>query len=62
LQLPQVIGSKKRCIPGMVPMSKSKFYAGIKQGIFPAPIHIGSSSYWRKSDIVRLIENAGTGV
>jgi prophage regulatory protein len=58
LKLPETIGDKKHGIAGYIPMSKSKWYAGIKTGIFPAPLRIGSGSFWRLSDIQKVIEKA----
>jgi predicted DNA-binding transcriptional regulator AlpA len=58
LKLPDVIGDRKRGIVGLIPMSRSKWYQGIAQGVFPSPLHIGSSSYWRLSVIVALIDAA----
>lgn len=39
------------------PVSRSSWYAGIKNGIYPEPEKIGKrSSAWRISAILRLIE------
>jgi predicted DNA-binding transcriptional regulator AlpA len=59
LKLEHVIGNKKKRVRGYVPMSKSKWYAGIKSGIFPPALRIGSGSFWRLSDIRNLINKAG---
>ncbi|MHB0990301.1 MAG: helix-turn-helix transcriptional regulator [Burkholderiales bacterium] len=41
----------------MYPVSRSSWYAGIKNGIYPEPEKIGKrSSAWRVSAILRLIE------
>ncbi|MGA1846665.1 helix-turn-helix transcriptional regulator [Deferribacter abyssi] len=42
----------------MIPVSKSTWYEGIKRGIFPPPVKFGRSSFWKLSDILKLIENA----
>lgn len=40
----------------ILPVSKSTWYDGIKKGIYPKPIKIGSRiSCWRYEDIVKLI-------
>lgn len=40
------------------PVSRSKFYAGIRQGIYPAPIKYGRSSLWRSRDILALLQGS----
>ena len=60
LKLPDVIGDRKRGIVGFIPMSKSKFYDGIKSGLFPAPEKIGRGSYWKLSAIQNVIDKAST--
>ena len=38
------------------PVSRTTWYEGIKQGIYPAPIKLGArSTAWRSSDIDALI-------
>lgn len=52
LRLPEIIGPK-----GLLPISRSSFYAGIKRGIFPRPINLGKRiSAWRLSDLQRALE------
>ena len=49
----------KRPRPGMppiVPVSKTTWYAGIKAGIYPAPVHLGKTAVWRVSDIRALLD------
>ena len=58
MRLPEIIGNQKHGIPGRLPMSKSKWYAGIEAGIFPAPVHIGRGSYWQESAVIEVIEQA----
>lgn len=41
------------------PVSKSKWYSGIKAGDYPAPVAIGPrNKAWRSSDIDALIADA----
>lgn len=41
----------------LIPMSRSTFYAGIKAGIYPAPIKLGARiSAWKTSEILPLLE------
>lgn len=49
----------KRPRPGMppiIPVSKTTWYAGIKAGLYPAPIHLGKTAVWRVSDIRALLD------
>lgn len=42
---------------GILPISKSAWWAGVKSGIYPAPIKLGPSiTAWRLEDIERLLE------
>ncbi|WP_423460393.1 helix-turn-helix transcriptional regulator [Ottowia sp. VDI28] len=41
-----------------VPVSRSAWYQGIKDGKFPAPIKLGPrTAAWRESDINKLIQD-----
>lgn len=43
---------------GPIPVSKSTWWAGIKDGRFPKPLKLGSRiTVWRVEDIRALIEN-----
>ena len=53
VRLSQIIGSEHR--PAVFPVSKSHFYAGIRKGLFPAPVKFGRVSAWRVEDIRALI-------
>lgn len=59
-RLYEILGSKKRGIKPIIPVSRSAWYAGIKDGIYPAPVHIGNSriSLWREADIDKLVASA----
>jgi len=51
-------------LPGVLavfPVSRSKWWAGIQAGIYPAGVKLGSSSItaWRVDDIRKLIANIG---
>ncbi len=48
LRLPQVLE--------LLPVAKSKFYSGVKAGIYPKPVKIGKRiSAWRVSEIRELL-------
>lgn len=42
------------------PVSRSKWYAGVKAGLYPAPLKAGRSSLWRASDVQNLIDQLAT--
>lgn len=55
LRLNQIIGSKTA--PAIIPISKSSWWAGVKEGRFPQPVKLGKrTTVWRISDIRSLIE------
>jgi len=55
LRLWQIVGGKG--CPAVLPISKSSFWAGIRQGIYPAPIRFGKRiSLWRVQEIRKLLE------
>lgn len=51
LRLPQVLE--------ILPVSKSHFWQGVKDGRYPAPVKLSERiTCWRESDILTLIEKA----
>ena len=48
-------------VPGVLPISKSTWWAGIAEGRFPKPVSVGRRSLWRASDIQELLERLGRG-
>jgi len=53
LRLPQVLA--------LFPVSRSSFYAGIREQIYPAPVKLGKrTAAWRVEDIAALIERIAT--
>jgi predicted DNA-binding transcriptional regulator AlpA len=55
LRLNQIVGSKTT--PAIIPISKSSWWAGVKEGRFPQPVKLGKrTTVWRISDIRLLIE------
>lgn len=62
IRLDEVIGSRKKIIPGIIPMSRSSWYEGIRAGRYPAPIKLSERSVaWRSVDIDALIERLSAG-
>jgi len=62
-QLPETGFLRLRAIlapAGPIPVSKSTWWQGIKDGRFPKPIKLGKRvTVWRVEDIRRLIETGG---
>ncbi len=55
LRLSQIVGNK--ATPAIIPISKSSWWAGVKEGRFPQPVKLGKrTTVWRISDIRSLIE------
>ena len=47
---------------GPIPVSKSTWWAGVKDGRFPQPMKLGKRvTVWRAEDIHDLIENGASG-
>lgn len=54
LRLNQIIGPT-----GLIPVSKSTWWQGIKDDRFPRPYKLGpNTTVWRVEDILALIKNA----
>ena len=55
LRLNQIVGSNTT--PAIIPISKSSWWAGVKEGRFPQPIKLGKrTTVWRVEDIRLLFE------
>lgn len=50
-------------VPGIIPVSKSTWWAGVKSGRYPKPVRtLGRRiTVWRVEDIRALIEQSGKG-
>lgn len=56
LRLHQILGDKKRGIVPIYPVSKSTWWAGIKEGRFPKPVKLSARCVaWRVEDIRALV-------
>lgn len=56
LRLPSIIKPD-----GPIPVSKSTWWAGVKDGRYPKPVKLGPRiTAWRVEDIRKLIEELGT--
>jgi hypothetical protein len=59
LRLPSIIGdpNAKPPIPAVIPVSKSTWWQGVKDGRFPKSVKLGPrTTAWRVEDIRALIE------
>lgn len=57
LRIKQIIGDPQNGIPAIVPISRSSWWAGVKDGRYPQPVKLGPrTTAWRISDIRKLIE------
>lgn len=55
-RLSEIIGNRKKGIPAIVPVSRSSWYMGIKEGRYPRPIRLSErSTAWLSTDIDELI-------
>lgn len=58
LRLRQILGDPKAVPPvlPLIPMGKSSWWAGVKDGRFPQPVKLGPrTTAWRVEDIANLI-------
>jgi predicted DNA-binding transcriptional regulator AlpA len=57
MRLPEIVGNRKLGIKGSIPCSTATFYRNIQRGVFPKASKIGRISYWKQSDIEKVIES-----
>ncbi len=59
LRIHQILGDAKRGIPAIYPISKSAWWAGVRDGRYPASVKLGPrTTAWRVEDIRTLIKGA----
>lgn len=62
LRLPQIIGdpNAEPPIPPIIPVGKSCWWQGVRDGRFPKPVKIGNgrATFWKVEDILALIASA----
>jgi len=55
VRISSILGPK-----GPIPVSKSTWWQGVRDGRFPAPVKLGpKTTVWRVEDILALIERLG---
>lgn len=53
-----IIGSPKKGIPPIIPVSASTWWDGVKSGRFPKPVKLSEKvTAWRKSEIEQLAQS-----
>jgi prophage regulatory protein len=64
IRLPAIIGNQKSTPPiqPLIPISRTSWLNGVKDGIYPRPIKLGARSVaWKVEDIRALVERLGGG-
>lgn len=62
LRLNQIIGNRKAGIEPLIPVSRSTWWQGVKDGRFPSPVKLGpKTTAWRSTDIDALIQRLSAG-
>jgi prophage regulatory protein len=59
LRLPQIVGDPNADppIPALIPVAKSTWWQGVKDGRFPQPVKLGPrTTAWRAEDIYEYID------
>lgn len=58
LRLRDILPDRKNGRPGLIPVSRSTWWAGVKSGKFPSGVLLGPNTRaWRVEDIKALIAN-----
>jgi prophage regulatory protein len=61
-RIKEIIGDRKQGIPGIIPVSRASWYAGIKDGKYPKPVKLSErTSAWRSTDIDELVARLSAG-
>ena len=61
-RIAEIIGDRKRKIKGVLPMGRTSWYKGIKEGIYPAPVKLSERSVaWKSEDIEALLARISAG-
>jgi len=62
LRLHQIVGDAKRGISAIIPVSKSTWWVGVRDGRYPKPVKLSKRcTAWRVVDICTLIEETARG-
>jgi predicted DNA-binding transcriptional regulator AlpA len=62
LRLPQIIGNPKANIPAIIPISRSAWWAGVRNGRYPESVKLGPrTTVWTVESIRALIADTKQG-
>ena len=57
IRLESIIGNRSKNIPPIIPVGRTTWLMGVKNGDYPKPIKLSPRTVaWRVSDIIKLIE------
>jgi len=60
LRIWQIVGDKKKNITPLIPIGRTTFLNGVRNGRFPQPVKLGErTTAWRTEDIKNLIAEMG---
>jgi prophage regulatory protein len=61
LRIRQIVGDKAKGIQPLIPISRSGWFAGVREGRFPAGVLLGKRTrVWLAADILSLIESTSS--
>jgi predicted DNA-binding transcriptional regulator AlpA len=52
--IPEIVGRQGK--PGLLPISRSRFYELLQEGRLPKPQKLGRRSLWREQDLIAAVE------
>jgi prophage regulatory protein len=62
LRIRDIIGDRRRGIPGLIPVSPATWYSWIAAQRAPKPVKLGRTSVWRVEDIRAFVEQLSAGI
>ncbi len=57
LEIPHLL--RLRQVQKFFPVSKTQIYNLISKGVFPAPVKLGKTSFWRSGDVLEYVRKIG---
>jgi prophage regulatory protein len=61
LGLKLIVKDQKRNYPGIVPVCRATWLAGVRDGYYPAPVKLGPKlNAWRKPKILDVVKNGAS--
>lgn len=57
LEIPHLL--RLRQVQTFLPVSKTQIYNLISKGVFPAPVKMGKTSFWRSGDVLEYVRKVG---